>query len=77
MNRFFIYKEYGAKYEMMIKDINSMHRTMPEWENYQRGVEILATSLGSKQTRLDRAKKALTIADLLMKVRHFPRNKTL
>lgn len=67
MKRFFIYEEYGAKYEMMIKDVASAHRTMPEWEAYQKGLETLASSLGPSSTHGDKSKKSLTIGDLLVK----------
>ncbi|KAK1994235.1 RhoGEF domain-containing protein [Colletotrichum falcatum] len=67
MNRFFIYEEYGAKYEMMIKDVASAHRTMPQWDTYQRGIEALASSLGPASTHADQSKKSLTIGDLLVK----------
>ncbi|GJC91935.1 RSP [Colletotrichum higginsianum] len=67
MNRFFIYEEYGAKYEMMIKDVASAHRTMPQWDTYQRGIEALASSLGPASTHADLSKKSLTIGDLLVK----------
>ncbi|GKT41869.1 uncharacterized protein ColSpa_02050 [Colletotrichum spaethianum] len=67
MNRFFIYEEYGAKYEMMIKDVASAHRTMPQWDTYQRGIEALASSLGPVSTHIDQSKKSLTIGDLLVK----------
>ncbi|KAI0846817.1 Dbl homology domain-containing protein [Daldinia vernicosa] len=67
MNRFFIYEEYGAKYEMMIKDVASAHRTLPEWETYQKGLEALAASLGATNYHLDNSRKSLTIGDLLVK----------
>ncbi|KAI1804093.1 Dbl homology domain-containing protein [Daldinia bambusicola] len=67
MNRFFIYEEYGAKYEMMIKDVASAHRTLPEWEMYQKGLEALAASLGATNHHLDHSRKSLTIGDLLVK----------
>lgn len=67
MNRFFVYEEYGAKYEMMMKDIASAHRTMPQWELYQRGLEILASSLGPSNKHEVKSKKSLTIGDLLVK----------
>lgn len=67
MNRFFIYKEYGAKYEMMIKDVASVNETMPEWETYQKGLEALALTLGSAKSNEDKTKKSLTIGDLLVK----------
>ncbi|TDZ27095.1 Phosphatidylinositol 3,4,5-trisphosphate-dependent Rac exchanger 1 protein [Colletotrichum sidae] len=65
MNRFFIYEEYGAKYELMIKDVASAHRTMPHWDTYQKGIEALAFSLGSANAHADQSKKSLTIGDLL------------
>ncbi|KAF9879079.1 rho guanyl nucleotide exchange factor [Colletotrichum karsti] len=65
MNRFFIYEEYGAKYELMIKDVASAHRTMPQWDTYQRGIEALASSLGSVNAHAGQSKKSLTIGDLL------------
>ncbi|KAI0176199.1 Dbl homology domain-containing protein [Hypoxylon sp. FL1284] len=67
INRFFVYEEYGAKYEMMIKDVASAHRTMPEWETYQKGLEALASSLGAANSFLDHSRKSLTISDLLVK----------
>jgi hypothetical protein len=68
MNRFFVYEEYGAKYELMIKDVATTYRTMPQWELYQKGLEALASSLCSINTQHDTSKKALTIGDLLVKV---------
>ncbi|KAJ2900511.1 Round spore [Zalerion maritima] len=67
VNRFFIYEEYGAKYEMMIKDVASAHETIPHWDTYQRGLETLALSLGSVNSTLDNTRKSLTISDLLVK----------
>lgn len=67
MNRFFVYEEYGAKYEMMMKDIASAHRTMPQWDTYQKGLETLASSVGSSSKHGDMSKKSLTIGDLLVK----------
>lgn len=69
MKRFFIYKEYGAKYERMIQDVASANQTMPEWESYQRGLEALASTLGPIKHSQGTTKKALTIGDLLVKVR--------
>lgn len=67
IHRFFVYEEYGAKYEMMIKDLASATQTMPGWDSYQRGLEALAASVGSESQYLDASKKSLTIADLLVK----------
>lgn len=68
MSQFFVYEEYGAKYELMIKDIASAHRTIPRWNSYQKGLETLATALGTASKQGDLSKKSLTIGDLLVKV---------
>jgi hypothetical protein len=72
MNRFFVYEEYGAKYELMIKDVASAYRTVPQWEAYQKGIEALASSLSSINSQHNNSKKALTIGDLLVKVSLVP-----
>ena len=66
-----MYEEYGAKYELMMKDVASAHRSMPRWDSYQKGLETLAASLGSVNSQDDGTKKSLTIGDLLVKVRSF------
>ncbi|KAI0817675.1 hypothetical protein GGR55DRAFT_31000 [Xylaria sp. FL0064] len=67
MNRFLIYEEYGARYELMIKDVASAHRMLPQWENYQKGIEALAASLNASNRHLGHSRKSLTIGDLLVK----------
>ncbi|KAI6374370.1 hypothetical protein MCOR25_003159 [Pyricularia grisea] len=67
MNSFFIYEEYGAKYELMIKDIAEARRTMTDWEKYQKGLETLAASLGPEKSHRESSKKSLTVSDLLVK----------
>jgi len=68
MNRFFVYEEYGAKYEMMIRDLASAHRALPQWETYHRGLEALASTVLPANSQADQSKKSLTIGDLLVKV---------
>jgi len=65
---FFVYEEYGAKYDFMIKDVATAYKTMPQWENYQKGLETLASSLASINSQQGNSKKASTIGDLLVKV---------
>ncbi|GAB1310409.1 Round spore [Madurella fahalii] len=67
LNRFFIYEEYGAKYELMVRDVASAHRTIPGWLSYQKGLEALAASLVSADGQADQSRKSLTISDLLVK----------
>lgn len=68
MDRFFIYKDYGAKYEMMIHDIASAPEAMPAWQPNQRGLEVLGLGMQSHQSPLDENKKSLSVGDLLVKV---------
>ena len=68
MNRFFVYQEYGAKYETMIRDVDSAHKDLPEWESYQKGLEVVASSFTPAQRDPSPLKKSLTIGDLLVKV---------
>lgn len=73
MNRFFIYKEYGVKYELMIKDLALAENALPALEVHQKGFEVLASSLGSESSRTEQTKKkASTIRDLLVKVSSWP-----
>ncbi|KAI0417506.1 hypothetical protein F5X98DRAFT_374642 [Xylaria grammica] len=67
MHRFLIYEEYGARYELMIKDVASAHRMLPHWENYQKGIEALAASLNASNNHRGHSRKSLTIGDLLVK----------
>jgi hypothetical protein len=68
MNRFFVYEEYGAKYELLMKDVSMTYRTMPQWEVFQKGIEALASSVASINSQNHNSKKALSIGDLLVKV---------
>ncbi|KAF5549444.1 hypothetical protein FMEXI_4256 [Fusarium mexicanum] len=65
MHRFFMYQEYGAKYEMMIKDATSALENLPEWELHQKGLEAFAFTMEPSPSSDSR--KALTIGDLLVK----------
>ncbi|KAG9507077.1 hypothetical protein J7337_000626 [Fusarium musae] len=62
-----MYQEYGAKYEMMIKDATSALENLPEWELHQKGLEAFAFTMEPSPSS-DR-RKALTIGDLLVKMR--------
>jgi hypothetical protein len=68
ISRFSVYEEYGAKYELMIKDVRTADRMIPGWQSYQKGLEVLAASLASANDRGGKTRKSLTIADLLVKV---------
>lgn len=67
MHQFFVYKEYGAKYEIMIKDATSALENLPEWEIHQKGLEAFAFTMESSPSG-GGSRKSLTIGDLLVKV---------
>lgn len=69
MSRFFIYEEYGAQYESMLRDMTSTSKTIPNWHVYERGIEALANSLASTNNCSTPTKKGLTFEDLLIKAR--------
>lgn len=52
---------------MMIKDVRSAHRIMPDWDAYQKGIEALAWSVDAARRHPDDVKRALTTGDLLVK----------
>ncbi|KAG5657225.1 hypothetical protein KAF25_001814 [Fusarium avenaceum] len=66
MHRFFVYKEYGAKYEIMINDATSALENLPEWEIHQKGLEAFAFTMESSPSG-GGSRKSLTIGDLLVK----------
>ena len=67
MSRLFIYEEYGAQYESMLRDMTSTSKTIPNWHVYERGIEALANSWASANSCSMHTKKGLTFEDLLIK----------
>lgn len=67
MIRFFAYEEYCAKYETMVADMTSIHKSIPEWASYDSGIEALAKSVVSIDKRGKDGHKSLTVADLIIK----------
>ncbi|KAK3940059.1 hypothetical protein QBC46DRAFT_354467 [Diplogelasinospora grovesii] len=67
MNRFFIYEEYGAKYELMMKDMTTAQKTIVGWQAYQKGLEVLSAALSSVKSRGDYSKKSSGFGDLAVK----------
>ena len=66
--RFFLYEEYGAKYESMLQGMGSLSKTLPTWSAYERGIESLVNSLLPHGGGTLSSKKGLTFEDLLIKV---------
>ncbi|MCJ1426910.1 hypothetical protein MMC29_004813 [Sticta canariensis] len=67
MGRFFVYEEYGAKYESMLLEMTSTSKAIPNFQVYERGIEALAHSLASTSTRTSYNRKGMTFEDLLIK----------
>ncbi|KAG6039891.1 hypothetical protein E4U41_001849 [Claviceps citrina] len=67
MSRFFIYGEYGAKYDMILQDIASVDQLLPGWDWNQKGLEALSVLLHSSNLPDCRSKRASTLKDLLVK----------
>ncbi|KAG8416815.1 hypothetical protein J3459_013603 [Metarhizium acridum] len=68
MSRFFIYKEYGAKYEMMIQETASVYDTLPDWDWNQKGLEALSALLSTRSCAQRTTNRAATMKDLLVKL---------
>lgn len=56
---------------MMVKDVALTYKTLPQWEEYQKGLEALAASLESSNIQHGQPNKSLTVGDLLVKVRNW------
>ncbi|KAG6003070.1 hypothetical protein E4U43_000977 [Claviceps pusilla] len=67
MSRFFVYEEYGAKYDMLVQDIALVDQVLPGWEWNQRGLEALSVLLHSSNVPDCHSRRASTLKDLLVK----------
>lgn len=68
LRRFFLYEEYGAKYESMLRNMAMLSKIIPSWSTYERGIETLVNSLVPQNGVVEGSKKGLTHEDLLIKV---------
>ena len=68
LSRFFLYEEYGAKYESMLRNMAMLSKIIPNWSTYERGIEALVNSFFPQSGVLEGNKKGLTHEDLLIKV---------
>lgn len=69
LGRFFLYEEYGAKYESMLRNMAMLSKIIPQWSTYERGIEALVNSLFPQNGGLEGSRKGLTHEDLLIKVK--------
>ncbi|KAL8680100.1 MAG: hypothetical protein Q9186_003684 [Xanthomendoza sp. 1 TL-2023] len=67
LGRFFVYEEYGAKYELMLREFSTNSKSIPNWHAFERSIEALANSLASSSGSEESVKKGLAFEDLLIK----------
>lgn len=67
LSRFFIYEEYGAQYELMVRDMASTSKSISHWQAFERSIEALANSLATSSGSDEISKKGLAFEDLLIK----------
>ncbi|KAL8853564.1 MAG: hypothetical protein Q9221_001550 [Calogaya cf. arnoldii] len=67
LERFFVYEEYGAKYELMLREMSSTSKSIANWHAFERSIEALANSLASSSGGEEGARKGLSFEDLLIK----------
>ncbi|KAL0264339.1 hypothetical protein SLS55_000287 [Diplodia seriata] len=67
MKGFFAYEEYSAQFESVNGELESSHRAISAWGDYERGIEALSTTLVSDNKKDSTGRKGLTLADLLIK----------
>ena len=70
MSQFFVYEEYGARYESMLCDTTLTSKSIPNFHAYERGIEALASTLAPVNIREGCKRKGLTFGDLLIKVKN-------
>lgn len=69
MQRFSVYEEYGAKYEMMQRNIEAAQSAIATWPDYDRAIETLSATVNPIKSREANRRKAMTVKDLLIKAR--------
>ncbi|KAL8748963.1 MAG: hypothetical protein Q9184_007004 [Pyrenodesmia sp. 2 TL-2023] len=67
LGRFFIYEEYGAQYELMLRDMALTSKSISNWHAFERSIEALANSLSTSSGSEESARKGLAFEDLLIK----------
>lgn len=67
LGRFFIYEEYGAQYELMLRDMALTSKSISNWHAFERSIEALANSLATSSGSEECARKGLAFEDLLIK----------
>ncbi|KAK5171316.1 uncharacterized protein LTR77_004460 [Saxophila tyrrhenica] len=74
IERFAMYEDYGANYELVQRDIDETQRGMLSWPDFDRAIEVLSAHVNPVKSREANKKRALTVKDLLIKpIQRLPR----
>lgn len=68
MPQFQVYADYGANYELVVRDIEETQQSIASWLEFDRAIEVLSATVNPVKSREENQKKALTVKDLLIKV---------
>lgn len=66
--RLTLYEEFGANYELVLRDIEETRRATLSWQEFDRAIEALSAHVNPVRSREANQKKAMTVKDLLIKV---------
>ncbi len=66
--QFQVYADYGANYELVVRDIEETQQSIASWLEFDRAIEVLSATVNPVKSRDENQKKALTVKDLLIKV---------
>lgn len=66
--QFQVYADYGANYELVVRDIEETQQSIASWSEFDRAIEVLSATVNPVKSREENQKKALTVKDLLIKV---------
>lgn len=70
IQRFQVYADYGANYDLIARDIEETQHNIAAWPDFDRAIELLSATVNPVRTREQNHKKALSVKDLLIKVSH-------
>lgn len=70
MLRFAAYEDYGANYDLIQRDVDDTQRAISGWADFDKAIEAISAHVNPMRTREANRKRAMTVKDLLIKVRN-------
>lgn len=68
MSQFALYEEFGANYELVLRDIQEVLRATLSCSDFDKAIEALSAHVNPVKSREANRRKAMTVKDLLIKV---------